>query len=74
MNAPPPGWLTKEKVEEHVTGVILASHFSLKKGIELLGNRAEKATTKQLQQIHVMDNYELQDALKLSKKEKRDAI
>ena len=54
--------------------MILASHFSLKKGIELLGNRAEKATTKQLQQIHDMDNYELQDALKLSKKETCDAI
>ena len=43
-------------------GGILVSHFSLKNSIELFGNRAEKTTTKELQQIHDMGTYEPQDA------------
>ena len=68
MTNPPVG-LAEEHVGEHIMWVILALHFSLKKGIELFGDRAEKATTKELQTIHDMSTYEPQeqDALKLSK-------
>ena len=55
-------------------GVIIASDFSLNMGIELFGKRAEETTTKELQAIHNMGTYEPQDASKLSKQEKRNAL
>ena len=41
--------LTKEDIEEHIFGIILASHYSLKKGVEQFGEKANNATTKELQ-------------------------
>ena len=64
---PPHVGLSEEQVDEHILGLILASHFSLKKGMALFGERAEKATTKELQAIHDMGTYGFQDASKLSK-------
>ena len=55
-------------------GVIMASYFPLKKGIALFGDRAEKATTEELQAIHDMDTYEPLNASKLTREEKRDAV
>ena len=55
-------------------GIILPSDFSLKQCIELFGNRAEKVTTNELQQIHDMGTYEPQDASQVSKQDKRDAL
>ena len=52
----------------------MASHFSLKKGIALFGDKAEKATTKELQAIHIMCAYEPLDASKLTRQERRDAL
>ena len=40
-------------------GVIFAQHFSLKKGLELFGNKADVAVQKELEQIHAMDTYKL---------------
>ena len=48
IDEPSPVRLAEEQVDGHIMGVILALHFSLKKGIELLGNRAEKSTLKEL--------------------------
>ena len=55
-------------------GVILAQHFSLKKGIAIFGNKAEQATTAELQAIHDMGTYEPLNASKLTRDEKRDAL
>ena len=52
----------------------MASHFPLKKGIALFGDKAEKATTEELQAIHDMGTYEPLDASKLTREEKRDAL
>ena len=38
-------------------GVIFAQHFSLKKGLELFGEKADVAVQKELNQIHQMDTY-----------------
>ena len=38
---PPPVGLTEEQLDGHIMGVIMASHFSLKKGIALFGDKAE---------------------------------
>ena len=71
---PPPVGLAEEQVDEHIMGIILALYLSLKKGIELFGDRSEEATTKELQAIHDMVTYKPQDASKLSKKETCDAM
>ena len=42
----PPVGLAEEQADEHILGLILASHFPIKKGIALFGKRAEKTTTK----------------------------
>ena len=71
---PPPVDFTEEQVDDHIMGVIMAEHFSLKKGIKLFGNRAEEATTKELQAIHNMSTYEPLDASKLTRDDKREAL
>ena len=55
-------------------GVILAQHFSLKKGIALFGDKAEQATTEELQAIHDMGTYKPLYVSKLTRDEKRDAL
>ena len=47
IDEPPPSpAYTEEEIDKHIMRLILASHYSLKKGIELFGDDAEKATTK----------------------------
>ena len=46
----------------------------MKKGLELFGERGEKAVTKKLQKIHDMNNYEPMDASKLSYQDIKDAL
>ena len=70
---PPHVGLTEEQVDEHILGLVIASYFPLKKGIELFGERAQKATTKELQATNNMSTHKLQDAPKLSKQEKPQA-
>ena len=66
--------LTEEQLDDHIMGVIMASHFPLKKGIALFGDKAGKATEKELQAIHDMGTYEPLDASKLTREEKRGAL
>ena len=75
MTIPPPTvGLAEDYVDENIMRVILASHFFLKKRIELFGKGAEKSATKEVQDIHGISRYKPQDALALSKQEKRDAL
>ena len=67
---PPPVGLTEEQLDDHIMGVILAQHFPLKKGIALFGDKAEQATTEELQAIHDMGTYGPLDASKLTRDEK----
>ena len=52
----------------------MASHSFLKKRIALFQDKAEKATTEELQAIHGMGTYEPLDASKRTREEKRDAL
>ena len=45
---PPPAGFTEEQLEDHIMRVVMAEHFTLKKGIQLFGDKAEDATTKVL--------------------------
>ena len=64
---PLPDAYTEEEVDEHIMWVKLVLNFSLKKSIEILGDKAEKANIKELQQIHDMGTYKPQDAKKVTK-------
>ena len=70
----PPAACTEEAVDEHITGIMMASYSSLKKGIERFGDKAEKATTKELQQTHNVGLYEQEDTKKFTNEEKCDAL
>ena len=53
-----PETMTEEQSDAYIVGVIFAQHFSLKKGLELFGEKGETAVHKELEQIHKMDTYE----------------
>ena len=57
-DAPPLEKMTEKQSDAHIVGVIFAQHFSLRKGLELFGEKADAAVQKELNQIHVMDTYE----------------
>ena len=50
----PPVGFTEEQLDNHIMGVVMAEHVSLKKGIRLFGDKAEDATTTELRAIHDM--------------------
>ena len=52
----------------------MAQQYSLKKGMELFGDRAGKATLKEMQQLHDMDTYMPVDPKTLSPEEKCKAL
>ena len=45
--------MTDKEVEEHILGVIMVEHYSMKKGIDLFGDRAETAVTKGLKRLTI---------------------
>ena len=61
-------------IDEHIVGLIMAHQYTLKKGIELFGEKAEEATVKELKQIHDMDTYTPLDPKTLTKEEKNKAL
>ena len=50
--------MTEEESDAYIVGVIFAQHFSLKKGLELFGEKGGTAVHKELEQIHKMNTYE----------------
>ena len=69
-----PAQMSEDYIEEHLLGLILAHQDTLKKGIELFGKEAEKASTKELKQIDDMDAYIPVDPISLSVQDKRKAL
>ena len=72
--APYEGWQDDDNLTEHFLGVISVPQYNLKKGLELFGECAEEATTKELQQIHDFSTYIPQDAKLLSREELLKAL
>ena len=62
IQAPNEGWQDDYNLKEHFLGVILVQQYNLKKVLKLFGERAEEATTKELQQIHNFGTYIPQEA------------
>ncbi len=49
--------ITKEEVNCHVLGVIVAQQFSLKAGLKKFGNEGNVEVTKELKQLHDVVTY-----------------
>ena len=64
----------EDEICEHIVGLIMAQQYTLKKGLELFGEKAEEAAIKELQQIHDMDTYTPMDPKTLSFEEKKKAL
>ena len=52
----------------------MASHYSLKKGVEIFSKPSSKATTVELSKIHTMGTYEPMDSKNLTKNQKQQAL
>ncbi len=63
--------ISKEDVNAHVLGVIMAQQFSLHSGLKKFGDKAKKSVTKELTQIHDMGTYTPIDPYKMTKDQKR---
>ena len=74
VQTPDEGWEDNDSLTDHLLGVILVQQYNLKKGLELFGDRAEAATTKELQQIHDFGTHVPQDAKELSRAERLKAL
>ena len=61
-------WTTKDDLDmdKHIIGIIMVHQYSLKKGIQLSGERAEVAAVKELKQIHDMETDTPMDPSKLT--------
>ena len=73
-DAPPLKVMTEEQSDAHVVGDIFAQHFSLRKGLELFGNKAGVAVQKELTQIHKMDTYKPVHKSDLTFEDRKKAI
>ena len=45
--------MTDKEVEAHILGVVMVKHYSMKKGIDLFGDRAETAVKKELKRLTI---------------------
>ena len=61
--------MNEDECKAHVVGLILAQMYSLKKGTELFGEKAEKATMTELSQIDDFETYFPLHKHKLSKQD-----
>ena len=73
-DAPPIKNMTEEQSDAHIVGVIFSQNFSLKKGLELFGEKADAAVHKELSQIHKMDTYEPLHKSDLSFEDRKKAL
>ena len=71
---PPPRVMTEEESDAHVVGVIFAQHWSMKKGRELFGDRADEAIRKELNQIQDHTTYEPVMKSALTMKQRHEAL
>ena len=58
----------------HVVGLVLAQMYSLRKGTELFGEKAEQTTMTELSQMDDFETYWSLHKHELSKQDRRDAL
>ena len=66
--------MNDKECKAQVVGLILAQMYSLRKGTELFGEKAEQATMTELSQIDDFETYRPLHKHELSKQDRRDAL
>ena len=66
--------MNNEESKAHVVGLILAQMYSLRKGTELFGEKAEQATITELSQINGFETYWSLHKHELSEQDRRDTL
>ncbi len=66
--------LIEDHVMMHVLGVILATQYSVKKGIQLFGDRGKQSATSELQQLHNMATFIPVHAHELTREQRKQAL
>jgi hypothetical protein len=66
--------MTKEEVNCHLLGVIMAQKFNLRNGLKKLGKEGKVAVKKELTQLHTMATYVPMDSSKMTKAQKQAAL
>ena len=66
--------VSKEDVNAHVLGVIMAQQFNLHAGLKKFGDKAKESVTKELTQIHDMGTYTPMDPDEMTAEQKRQAM
>merc|ERR1711966_512027 len=66
--------LSEEESKAHVVGLVLAQMYSLRKGTELFGEKAEQATMTELSQIDDFERYRPLHKHEISEQDRRDAL
>ena len=74
QGTPPSRPMNNEECKTHVVGLVLVQMYSLRKGLELFGEKAEQATMTELSQIDDFETYRPLHKHKLSKHERRSAL
>jgi len=67
------GLRTKDEQEEYIMAIIMVQ-YSVKKGLEVFGERGEKAVSKELHQFHDMNVFSPLDAAELSYEQRKKAL
>ena len=66
--------LIEDHVMMHVLGVILATQYSVKKGIQLFGDRGKQSAASKLQQLHNMVTFIPVHAHELTREQQKQAL
>ena len=66
--------MSNKECEAHVVGRVLSQMYSLRKGTELFGEKAEPATMTELPQIDDFERYRPLHKYDLSKQDRRDVL
>ena len=74
QGAKPLRQMNGEEGKAHVVGLVLAQMYSLRKGTELFGEKAEQATMTELSQIDDFETYRPLHKHDLSEQDRRDAL
>ena len=74
QRAPPLRQMNDEECKANVAGFVLAQMYSLRKGTELFGEKAEQATMTELAQIDNFETYRSLHKYELSEQDRRNAL
>ena len=66
--------LIEDHIMMHMLGVILATQYSVKKGIQLFGDRGKQSATSELQQLHNMATFIPVHAHELTREQRKQAL